>query len=105
MIVARDLEKLRPRGNATVSVWSLGASRPAATVNDSFGRAPPTPVSDTRDSDGLLWIVHGNATRAVVPPASDTLTVTVEVPSWLGCPVILPLDALMDRPAGRPAAL
>src|SRR6185437_4447964 len=91
--------------SVTVTLFSFGASRPAVSMNDNRGRADPTRDSDTRESFGLLWIVHANDTRAMAPTTLSALTVTVEVPRRRGRPVILPLEELIERPAGRPAAL
>src|SRR5579875_1538006 len=44
-----------------------------------------------------LWL-------AVAPLPSVAVTVTVLVPAVLGVPVIAPVEALIDRPAGRLAA-
>ncbi len=36
---------------------------------------------------------------------SFTVTVTLELPDAVGVPVIRPVEALIDSPAGRPVAL
>jgi hypothetical protein len=49
-------------------------------------------------------IVHPNAADPDVPAASVAVTVTLLVPARVGVPEINPVDALIDKPAGRPAA-
>ena len=49
-------------------------------MKESVGRAAPIRLSDTCDTVGLPWTVHANDAWAVVPDASVTVTVTLEVP-------------------------
>ena len=40
----------------------------------------------------------------MVPPGSEAVIVTVDVPSRFGRPVILPVEELIDSPRGNPVA-
>src|SRR5690606_4984193 len=50
------------------------------------------------------FTVHENDAEAVAPEESRTVTVTLDVPAVEGVPVMVPVDELIDRPAGRPVA-
>ena len=52
----------------------------------------------------IKFMVHENEADAVVVP-SDTVTVVANTPVAVGVPEMTPVDALIDRPVGRPAAL
>ena len=56
---------------------------------------PPPPPPET---------THENDTLAVLPAASVTFAVTVEVAAVVGVPEIRPVEALTVSPAGRPVA-
>jgi hypothetical protein len=49
--------------------------------------------------------VQLNEADPEAPVPSFAVTVTLEVPAVVGVPEISPVEELMDRPAGRPAAL
>ena len=50
-------------------------------------------------------MVQLNVVDPVAPVPSLTVTVADEVPAAVGVPEIRPVEALIDRPAGRPEAL
>ena len=52
---------------------------------------------------GLMRIVTAGALPG--PKALLAPTTTEKSPLWVGVPEITPVDALTDRPAGRPLAL
>ena len=47
-------------------------------------------------------VVQLNDTLRAMALASVTVTVVEEVPAVVGVPVIAPVEALIDRPVGRP---
>src|SRR5262245_58727711 len=49
-------------------------------------------------------IVHENVAEPVAPVVSRAVTVELNVPAVVGVPVIRPVEALIDRPVGRPVA-
>ena len=49
-------------------------------------------------------IVHENVAEPVAPVVSRAVTVELNVPAVVGVPLIRPVEALIDRPAGRPVA-
>ncbi len=53
----------------------------------------------------VLPTVQLNEAEPVAFVVSLAVTVTVDVPAVVGVPVIRPVVALIDRPAGRPVAL
>ena len=53
----------------------------------------------------LALTVQVKAAVPLAPVPSVTVTVTLELPAVVGVPVIAPVVELIDRPAGRPAAL
>src|SRR5437588_9154685 len=97
--------KLRPRGRATTTFLSFGASVPAVSVNASFGRPLATPVSDPRDCLGWPWTVQLNVVLPNLPRLSTAWTVTLETPAVVGEPEIVPLVAPIDSPDGNPVAV
>ena len=103
--VAPDFVKCKPRGSVMLTDLIEGSFRPAATMNDSLGCAAPTRDSERCEIVGAPWTIHSNVALLVVPAASETLTVTVEVPIRCGWPVILPVEPLMVRPIGNPGAV
>src|SRR5580698_7086328 len=49
--------------------------------------------------------VQLNEAVPFAPVVSVAVTVTLEVPAVVGVPLITPVEALIDSPAGRPVAL
>ena len=56
------------------------------------------------DQDTVLVTVHENDVDPEYPALSVAVTVTEDAPAVVGVPVIVPVDALMDSPVGRPVA-
>jgi len=52
----------------------------------------------------VLVMVQANEVDAANPAPSVSVTVTEDVPGVVGVPLIVPVEELMDRPAGRPTA-
>jgi hypothetical protein len=52
----------------------------------------------------VLDTVQENVAEPFAPLASVAVTVTEEVPGAVGVPLIVPVDELIDSPAGRPVA-
>ena len=67
-------------------------------------------VPDTADwgpglaTDTELVMVQAKVAEPVAPEVSVAVTVTDDEPPVLGLPVMVPLAALIDSPAGRPVA-
>ncbi len=55
-------------------------------------------------SEGLASVIKTVAVSVPVPPGPAAVRVIVEVPLFCGVPVIAPVEALIERPAGRPVA-
>src|ERR1035441_6432260 len=101
-----------------VIFWSPGKVKPS--VQPLIGDVPGLEMVTlaTKPQAHWLWVEYltvqapaGAATDQVnvvdpdAPVASRTVTVTVDVPPAVGVPEISPVEELIDRPAGRPAAL
>ena len=103
---ARSRARLAKRtcleGTTTID-WIAGALVPAPTFSDSDGRplaltvSPPVIV-------GRPAMFQAIAAWAVEPDASVTVIVVLALPARLGPPVISPVPAASDSPAGSPAA-
>jgi hypothetical protein len=75
-----------------------------ATTSGVTGEPDTDAWSPGEARDTELVIVQGNEVSAEKPESSVAVTVTDGEPAVVGVPVIVPVDASIESPAGSPVA-
>ena len=75
----------------------------SSSATNGAAAGPPAEMS-TPPVPELEPTVQVNDVDPAAPVVSVTVTVTDDVPAVVGVPLIRPVEALIDSPAGRPVA-
>src|ERR1035438_8533221 len=92
---------VKPAGSVPTTVKVYGATPPVTTMAGLLKATPTSPLLTTEQvTTGAATIVKGQLLPVATTPLAS-VTLMLKVPEAVGVPVMAPVEALSERPAGR----